>query len=124
MKQEWINRIFLVLAIMFVFSMTVSALWRFLPIDQVNKILNASKPSNLDLLYFRFFSMVQPVVYLCVNISISVWLFVQGRKLAMYSWFWMLMGLAFGPLALAIFYIIDNNRRLTRLENSKTEPAL
>lgn len=124
MKQELINRIFLVLAIMFLISMTVSALWRFMPIDQLNKILNESKPSNLDLLYFRFASMVQPIVYLCVQISIAVWLFVQGRKLKMYSWFWMLMGLAFGPLALAIFYIIDNNRRLAKLENNKTEPAI
>jgi len=124
MKQEQINRIFLILAIMFLISMIVSALWRFLPIDQVNKILNAPKPNCLDLLYFRFFLMVQPIVYLCVHISIAVWLFVQGRKLVMYSWFWMLMGLAFGPLALAIFYIIDNNRRLARLENNKTEPTL
>ena len=121
MKRIWIDNTFLVLAILFLASMLLSALWRFLPVEQLNQLLSADRPTWLVRFYWPIVYLVGPFVYLSIHIAIAVWLFVEARRRTWYCWFWTLMGLVFGPLALAVFYLININRRLARLESQKTD---
>ncbi len=48
---------------------------------------------------------------LLVNIGAGVWLLVEARAAALKSWVWSLLGLCFGLLGVALFYLVQLHGR-------------
>ena len=117
------NKAFLILAVAVLAAMVISALWRFIPLDLINRAINVPWPTWFVRLCYSLISVVYPIAGLVIHVSIAVWLFVKARVWSKCPWFWVVFALTSGPLALAIFYLIEINRRLTNLEKCKTEPT-
>jgi hypothetical protein len=122
MKTKLINTAVILLAIAFLASMLVSALWRFIPHEAINAALNVNFPIWLAHLYVPLTVFVHPITHLIIRITVAIWLFKASRKTWQYPSFWCLMGLVLGPLALAIYYLIEIHGRLKRIEE-KTEAS-
>ena len=42
-----------------------------------------------------------------VNVGAAVWLLIEARAAALKSWVWTLLGLCFGLLGVAVFYLVQ-----------------
>jgi len=108
----------MLLAIALVISMLASALFRFLPSEFQGNVIKSGSQIEGMWLYARL-CLLQPVIVVLVQIAVATWLFIKSKRDNKNRWLWSLLGLCFGLLAVATYYVIEIHKRISLIEEDK-----
>lgn len=113
------------LGVLFITGMVLSALWRFLPSSVGIEVAKSESQTWAIFLYARL-CLLQPIVIGILQIGIAVWLWYRTRSYDKVRWLWGLLGLVFGLMAVATFYVVEIYRRtddLMEIDKKAAQPG-
>ncbi|OGV64514.1 MAG: hypothetical protein A2283_20810 [Lentisphaerae bacterium RIFOXYA12_FULL_48_11] len=118
MKDKLIKLFPMLLAIVLVISMLASAVFRFLPRKLQGNVIESGSQIEAMWLYARL-CLLQPIIVVFLQIAVATWLFIKAKRDNKNKWLWALLGLGFGLLAVATYYVIEIHKKISLIEENK-----